>query len=135
MKTRSTFRWFIFLGILYILVVTFVYSRMIITDGQEYISMAGGMIVGLLLFVGILKKIQKGAEEIFEEEESQWAVGYLFIRIERASLFPIIYSILCFFIHTDYAVMYGLSIFLPSMILFLWSYGEIKDINNKSWRK
>jgi hypothetical protein len=108
---------------------------MIITDGQEYISIAGGMIVGLLLFVGILKKIQKGAEEIFEEEESQWAVGYLFIRIERTSLFPIIYSILCFFIHTDYAMMYGLSIFLPSMILFLWSYGEIKDINNKSWRK
>jgi len=135
MKTRLTYRWFIFLGILYILVATFVYYRMIMTDGQEYISVVGGMIVGLLLFVYILKKIQKGVEEILEEEETYWAVGYLFIKVERTLLLPITYSVLQFFFHTDYSVMYGLSIFLPSMILFLWSYGEIKEINNRMRRK
>ena len=135
MKTRLTYRWFLFLGILYILVTTFVYYRAIITGGQEYISMVGGMVIGLLIFVYILKKIQKGAEEILEEEESHWAVGYLFIKVERTSLFPIIYSMFQLLFHTDYSVVYGLSIFLPSMILFLWSYGEIREINNRRWRK
>ena len=135
MKIKSTFRWFVFLGILYIFVATFVYYRMIITDGQEYISMVGGMIVGFLLFVYILKKVQKGVEEILEEEETYWAVGYLFIKVAKALLFPIIYSILQFFFHTDYSMMYGLSILIPSAILFLWSCGEIKEINNRRWRK
>ena len=131
MKIRSTFRWFIFLGILYIFVTTFVYCRMIITSGQEYISIVGGVVAGLLILVCILKKIQKGAEEILEEEETYWAVGYLFIKVGRASIFPIIYSVLQFFLHTDYSVIYGLSIFLPSLLLFLWSYGEIREINNR----
>ena len=134
MKARLTYRCFLFLGILYIFVDTFVYYRMIITDGQEFISLIGGVILDLIIFVYMIIKIRKGSKKILLEEENYWAVGRFFIKVERTSIFSVIYSMLQLKFHTDYSVLYGISIFFPSMILFLWSYAEIKEINNRYYK-
>lgn len=136
MKIRATFRKFIFLGILYIFVVTFTYLFMLDADSQGYISMIVGSVFAVSVFVYILKVISKGAKEILDEQESYYAVGYLFIKIRNVTSFTMLYSVVQgISFPTEYSVEYGASIFLPSLVIFIWSYGEINDINNmrKYW--
>ena len=131
MKTKVTYRWVICLGILYILLATFMYYHLLNTDGHDYIGITTIFFVEVFIFVYLLKKIVKGAREVFLEEESHYAVAYLFNKIGKASIFPILYSVFqCFIYYIDYAIVYGLSVFIPSLIIFVWSYSEIDSINN-----
>ena len=131
MKTKITYRWVICLGLLYILLATFMYYCLLDADGQDYISITTTFFIEIFIFVYLLKKIVKGAREVFLEEESHYAVAYLFSKIGKVTIFQILYSVLQGFIcYTDYSIVYGLTIFIPSLIIFVWSYSEIDSINN-----
>lgn len=140
-KIEAVYEGFIFLGISFVAVATFLYVCLLGYCNQTWTSFNEifCLFAEIMVFIWMIIHVNRGANEVYKESDSLRAVAHLFRKIRVLTVYAMGYSVIQLFLpemDIHLALIYGANIFFVASFFFVWMSMRINDIekHRRFWR-